>query len=641
MTSSMKTEILPAASLPTLHTPAAGIRPDSTGELVNDFTITVATVNGSGSQTSNSTLVRALFKMGIPVSGKNLFPSNIQGQPTWYLIRVNKDGYLARKQAQEIMVAMNPATFAQDLASVVPGGVFFYDDSIRLPVDRQDIVAYPMPVKKLSRDPNIPTNLRDYVANMVYVGVVSCILGIDLDMICQALTFHFRGKQKAIDLNYGLVVAAFNWAKENLKPQDRFRVEAIDKTSGYIMADGNTAAAIGALYGGMQFCAWYPITPASSLAESFNEYVPMLRKDPETGKFTCAVVQAEDELAAIGMAIGAGWAGLRSMTSTSGPGISLMTEYLGLAYFAEVPVVVWDVQRVGPATGLPTRTAQGDITQIYFASHGDTQMVMLFPGTVTECFEFGWKAFDLAERLQTPVFVMSDLDFGMNQWMTKPFEYPSTPMDRGKILWEEDIQKILDQNGTDKLFKGQWGRYIDVDGDGIPYRTVPGNRHPKSAYFTRGTGHTETATYSESPEVWERVLDRIKRKWETARTLVPAPEIETVKGAEIGLIFYGSTEPAVCEARHILAQKGIATDSLRLKAVPFTPAVLEFINSHKRNYVVEQNRDGQMHQLLSLETPENAVKLISLSHIDGLPLTAEWVVKALMAKNTEPGKEKK
>jgi 2-oxoglutarate ferredoxin oxidoreductase subunit alpha len=623
MTSSQKTEILPSTD------------PLATGNMVNDFTITVATVNGSGSQTSNSTLVRALFKMGIPVSGKNLFPSNIQGQPTWYLIRVNKDGYLARKQAQEVMVAMNPATFAQDLADVAPGGVFFYDDSIRTPIDRSDIVAYPMPVKKISRDPSIPTNLRDYVANMVYVGVVACILGIDLEMICQALTFHFRGKQKAIDMNYGLVVTAFNWAKENLQPQDRFRVEAMDKTSGYIMADGNTAGAIGALYGGMQFCAWYPITPASSLAEAFNDYVPMLRRDPETGKFTCAIVQAEDELAAIGMAIGAGWAGLRSMTSTSGPGLSLMIEYLGLAYYAEVPVVVWDVQRVGPATGLPTRTAQGDITQIYFASHGDTQMVMLFPGSVTECFEFGWKAFDLAERLQTPVFVLSDLDFGMNQWMTRPFEYPSTPMDRGKILWEEDIQRIIDQNGTDKLFKGQWGRYLDVDGDGIPYRTVAGNRHPRSAYFTRGTGHTENATYSESPEEWERMLDRIKKKWETARTLVPAPEIENEKGAEIGLIFFGSTEPAVREARHILAQKGIPTDSLRIKAIPFTPSVVAFIEQHKRNYVVELNRDGQMHQLLSLETPQNAVNLISLSHIDGLPLTADWVVKALLSKEAK------
>lgn len=607
----------------------ASQKKEKTDWVVNDFTLTVATVNGSGSQTSNSTLVRALFRMGIPVSGKNLFPSNIQGQPTWYSIRVNKDGFLARKGSHDVMVAMNPTTFTQDLADLAPGGVFFYDDSIRTPITRQDIVAYPMPVKKLSRDPNIPANLRDYVANMIYVGVVTYILGIELDMISQALSFSFHGRQKAIDMNYGLVDAAHNWAKENLTKGDRFHVERMGKTDGYILADGNTAGALGSLYGGMQFCAWYPITPASSLAESINEYAPMLRKDPLSGKFTCAILQAEDELAAVGMAIGAGWAGLRSMTSTSGPGISLMTEYIGLAYFAEVPVVIWDVQRVGPATGLPTRTAQGDITQIYFASHGDTQMVMLFPGTVNECFEFGWKAFDLAERLQTPVFVMSDLDFGMNQWMTNPFIYPDTPMDRGKILWEEDIEKLL------KEPDGKWGRYLDVDGDGIPYRTVPGNRHPKAAYFTRGTGHTEYATYSENPEVWERMLDRIKRKFDTARTLVPKPVIEIVEGAEIGLIGYGSTDMAIQEARAILAQKCILTDYMRIKAIPFTPEVVEFIQNHKRNYVIELNRDGQMHQLLSLETPQNAADLISLSHVDGLPLTAQWVVNGLLAKEAK------
>jgi 2-oxoglutarate ferredoxin oxidoreductase subunit alpha len=639
MSATIKSEVLPGTSIPTLSMPSEDLRTASAGVVVNDFAITVATVNGSGSQTSNSTLVRALFKMGIPVSGKNLFPSNIQGQPTWYTIRVNKEGFLARKEVPEIMVAMNPVTFAQDLKEVAPGGLFFYEDSIRMPIDRQDILTYPMPAKKLSRDPAIPANLRDYVANMVYVGVLTYILDIDLDMICQALTFHFGGRQKAIDLNYRVVETAYQWAKENLEKQDRFRAAHMEKTSGCILADGNTAGAIGALYGGMQFCAWYPITPASSLAESFNEYVPLLRKDPETGKFTCVVIQAEDELAAIGMAVGAGWGGLRSMTSTSGPGISLMTEYIGLAYFAEVPLVIWDVQRVGPATGLPTRTAQGDISQVYFASHGDTQAVMLFPGSVTECFEFGWKAFDLAERLQTPVFVMSDLDFGMNQWMTRPFEYPDTPMDRGKILWEEDIEKILANEGDGKLFNGQWGRYLDVDGDGIPYRTVMGNRHPRSAYFTRGTGHDEYALYSEDPEVWKAMLDRIKKKFKTASTLVPKPVIETMQGAEIGLIAYGSTDPAIQEARHILAEKGILTDYLRIKALPFPGEVEAFIDGHARNYVIELNRDGQMHQLLSLESPHNAVHLISLAHIDGLPLTAQWVVKALTVQETALGEE--
>jgi 2-oxoglutarate ferredoxin oxidoreductase subunit alpha len=601
-----------------------------TGQVVvNDFSVTVATVNGSGSQTSNSAIVRALFKMGIPVSGKNLFPSNIQGQPTWYIIRVNKDGFLARKEAQDIVVAMNPASFSQDQASLIPGGVLFYDDSIKMPVTRDDIVSYPMPVKKLSRDPNIPSNLRDYVGNMVYVGVVAFILGIEMDKINQALTFHFKGKQKAIDMNYGLVVAAYEWAKENLQKMDRFRFETMDKTQGYIMADGNTAAAIGALYGGMQFCAWYPITPASSLAEAFNDFVPMLRKEPETGKNTCVVIQAEDELAAIGMAVGAGWAGLRAMTSTSGPGFSLMTEYIGLAYFAEVPLVIWDVQRVGPATGLPTRTAQGDITQVYFAGHGDTQHVILLPGSIAECFEYGWKAFDLAERLQTPVFVMSDLDFGMNQWMTRPFEYPNTPMDRGKILWEGDLDRMVENlNGT-------WGRYLDVDEDGIPYRTVPGNRHTRAAYFTRGTGHTEYATYSENPEVWERVLDRIQRKWETARTMVPKPVIEMVPEADISLITFGSADPAVQEARYYLAQKGVTTDYMRLKAIPFTPEVADFLHRHSRNYVIELNRDGQMRQLLTIEYPQYATSLRSLAHIDGLPLSAGWVENAFQAEEAK------
>jgi 2-oxoglutarate ferredoxin oxidoreductase subunit alpha len=593
--------------------------------VINNFSIMIASVNGSGSQTSNSALVRALFKMGIPVSGKNLFPSNIQGQPTWYLIRANQEGFLARCDDPDIVIAMNPVSFAQDLTKVLPGGVFFYDDSIKVPIDRQDIVAYPMPVKKLSRDSGAPSNLRDYVANMVYVGVAAFILGIELEKICDALTFHFKGSQKAIDLNYGLVVAAYDWSKANLVKADRYRVEPMDKTAGFIMADGNTAAAIGALYGGLQFCAWYPITPATTLAEAFTMYVPMLRKDPETGKTTCVVVQSEDELAAAGMAVGAGWAGLRAMTSTSGPGLSLMSEYIGLAYYAEVPIVVWDVQRVGPATGLPTRTAQGDITAGYFLSHGDTQHVMLFPGSVTECFEFGWKAFDIAERLQTPVLVMSDLDLGMNQWMTRPFEYPDTPMDRGKVLWEEDLERL----------NGQWGRYLDVDGDGIPYRTVGGNRHPKSAYFTRGTGHTEYAMYSEDPEKWESMLNRIKKKWVTACQLVPKPVVETMPGAEIGLIAYGSTDPAVCEARQHLNEIGYKTDYLRIKAVPFTDEVTEFVQKHSRNYVIELNRDGQMHQLLQLDYPQHAIHLISLAHVDGLPLTAHWVEREFLAKEAK------
>jgi 2-oxoglutarate ferredoxin oxidoreductase subunit alpha len=606
-----------------LSTPlaSAGAGPVIGESIANDFSITVATVNGSGSQTSNTTLMRALFKMGIPVSGKNIFPSNIQGLPTWYTIRVNKDGFVARREEHEIVVAMNPASFTQDLADVLPGGAFFYDDSIKQAITRQDIAVYPMPVKQFARGADIPSNLRDYIANMVYVGVVSYILGIDMDKICDALTFHFKGKQKAIDLNFGVVTKSYEWAQANLTKRDPYRVEPLNKTDGLIMADGNTAAAIGSLYGGMQFCAWYPITPASSLAESMIEYVPMLRTDPETGKFTCAVIQAEDELAAIGMCVGAGWAGLRAMTSTSGPGISLMNEYIGLAYFAEVPVVIWDVQRVGPATGMPTRTAQGDILEAAFCSHGDTQHVILLPGSINECFQHGWQAFDIAERLQAPVFILSDLDFGMNQWMTEPFCYPDTPMDRGKILWEEDLKKTA----------GEWARYKDVDGDGIPYRTVAGNRHPAAAYFTRGTGHSEKATYSESPEIWEANLDRLTKKFNTARTLVPKPVIEKTPGATIGFIGYGSTDPAIQEARHHLAQRGIASDYMRLRAYPFTAEVTEFIRSHEANYVVELNRDGQMYQLLLLDQPSDQARLVSLAHLDGMPMTARWIEQAYQA----------
>ncbi|MFZ6027611.1 MAG: 2-oxoacid:acceptor oxidoreductase subunit alpha [Chloroflexota bacterium] len=595
-----------------------------TSAVVNDFSITVASVNGSGSQTSNTMLLRALFKMGIPVSGKNIFPSNIQGLPTWYTIRVSKDGFIARREVQEIVVAMNPASFAQDLAGLASGGVFFYDDSIKLSIDRQDVFVYPMPVRQLSRGAEVPSNLRDYIANMVYVGVVCYILGIDMEKIADALSFHFKGKQKAIDLNFGVVTKAYEWAAANLTKQDPYRVEVLDKTDGLIMADGNTAAAIGSLYGGMQFCAWYPITPASSLAEMMIEYVPMLRKEPQTGKFTCAVLQAEDELAAIGMAVGAGWAGLRAMTSTSGPGVSLMNEYIGLAYYAEVPVVIWDVQRVGPATGMPTRTAQSDLIEAAFCGHGDTQHVILFPGSVNECFEHGWKAFDLAERLQAPVFVLSDLDFGMNQWMTEPFRYPDIPMDRGKVLWEEDLKELA----------GQWARYKDVDGDGIPYRTVPGNRHPAAAYFARGTGHNEKAGYSEDPQQWEQNLARLKKKFYAASALVPRPVAETTPGARIGFVGYGSTDAAIQEARHHLAAQGIASDYLRLRAYPFTPEVEAFIHSHENNYVIELNRDGQMHQLLQLEYPQEVSRLVSLAHVDGLPLTARWIEDAYRSHPT-------
>jgi 2-oxoglutarate ferredoxin oxidoreductase subunit alpha len=591
--------------------------------IVNDFSITVGTSNGSGSQTSNTAILRALFKMGIPVSGKNLFPSNIQGLPTWYTIRLNKDGFIARRDDHEVVIAMNPTSFARDLADVLPGGVFFYADDIKQPITRDDITTYPMPVKQIIRsDPNIPTHLRDMVANMVYVGVLAKMLGIDMEMIRAALNFHFKNRQKPVDLNYNVIKAAYDWAAANLEKKDPYYVEPMDKTGGLIMADGNTAAALGSIYGGVQFVGWYPITPASSLAESLNDYLPQLRRTTD-GKHTYAVVQAEDELAAIGMAIGAGWAGLRAMTSTSGPGLSLMTEFSGLAYYAEVPIVVWDIQRIGPSTGLPTRTSQGDLSFVNYMGHGDTQHIILLPGSVNECFEFGWRSFDIAEHLQAPVFVLSDLDFGMNQWMTEPFMYPETPMDRGKVLWEEDLERI----------KGQWARYLDQDGDGITYRTLPGNKHPMSAYFLRGTGHDENAHYTEEAPVWAEMMDRLKKKYKTAKKYVPKPIIKNMRGARAGIIAFGSTEPAIEEARYLLnMDEGIKTDYLRLRAIPFTDDVGKFIEKHDRTYIVELNRDGQLHQLLTVEYPESASSLVSIAHSDGLPPTARWVKESIFTK---------
>jgi len=594
--------------------------------IVNDFSITVGTMNGSGSQTSNLTVLRALFKMGIPVSGKNLFPSNIQGLPTWYTIRVSKDGYLARREEHEIVVAMNPDSFQQDLREVTPNGSFYYADHIRADIMRDDISIYPMPVKKIVRDSGAPPKLRDYVANMVYVGVLAQSLGIELEKIYQALEYHFKGKSKPIELNYGVVQAAAAWAEENLEKSDPYKLEPMTATENFIMADGNTAGALGSVYGGVHFVSWYPITPASSLAESLGYFLPLLRKDPvEEGKNTFAVVQAEDELAAIGMAVGAGWSGLRALTSTSGPGISLMAEYAGLAYFAEVPLVLWDVQRAGPSTGLPTRTAQGDLTFTYNLGHGDTQQIIMLPGTVNECFEFGWRAFDIAERLQTPVFVLSDLDLGMNQWMTPPFEYPEEPLDRGKVLWEEDLEKL----------EGKWARYLDIDGDSVPYRTVPGNRHPKAAYFSRGTGHTNEARYSEDSGVWVELLARLKEKHNTARSLMPESIIQDLDGSEIGVIGYGSTEPAIREARDQLAAKGILIDSLRVRSLPFTRDVREFISRHRVNYIVEMNRDGQLKQLLLIDNPDLSNRIISLAYFDGLPMTARYVREAILAAEEE------
>jgi 2-oxoglutarate ferredoxin oxidoreductase subunit alpha len=594
---------------------SAAVGLDPNRDPVNDFSIVAATVNGSGSQTANSTLIRALFKMGIPVNGKNLFPSNISGLPTWYTIRVSKDGYIARRDTTEVLIAFNPQTAAQDLAALPAGGVCLYPEDSKFERSREDVTYYGLPVKKMIADLGVDKKLVDRVANMVYVGALTQLLGIEPETIREALSYYLGGKQKAVDLNYNVVIASANWTRDNLPKQDPFRVERMNKTEGMLLIDGNTAGALGALVGGMTVTAWYPITPATSLADALNEYAPKLRNDPATDTPTYAIVQAEDEIAAIGMVLGAGWMGARSMTSTSGPGISLMTEFVGFGYFAEVPGVIWDVMRMGPSTGLPTRVSQGDVLKAYYLGHGDVRNICLLPGNVQECFEFGQTAFDLAERLQQPVFVLSDLDLGMNNWMTKPFDYPEQPLDRGKVLNAQQLNEVQD-----------WGRYKDVDGDGIPYRTLPGIEHPRGAYFTRGSGHNENAGYTERPDDWLKNMARLKRKHNTARTIVPKPVVDHHVGAKVGIIAYGSTDPAIVEARDRLRnQYGLDTSYLRLRALPLSDEVKQFVAAHDRVYVIELNSDGQMHQLLQLHTPEHATKLLSIAHNDGLPLTPRFV----------------
>ncbi|HAA55945.1 MAG TPA: 2-oxoacid:acceptor oxidoreductase subunit alpha, partial [Myxococcales bacterium] len=470
-------------------------------EIVNDFVLNVATANGTGSQTSNIALARTFFRMGISVAPKNLFPSNIQGLPTWYRVRLNDKGYTGYSDKTHILVAMNQATVHEDVTLVEPGGVIFYNDSLRMPAEREDVTYYAMPVKEIVKQVQVPTSLRNYIANMVYVGVLCQLLDIELDEIRLALDTHFKGKQKAVDLNMEVVNLSAEWARQNIAKVDPFKVKRIEGgNEGKILAEGNMSGALGSIYGGIQVVAWYPITPATSLADGLNEYLPQLRNDEETGKATYAIFQAEDELAALGAVIGAGWSGARAMTSTAGPGISLMSEFTGLAYQAEIPAVVWDIQRMGPSTGLPTRTSQGDIISTYFLSHGDCRHVILFPSSPKECFEFGHIALDLAERLQTPVFVLSDLDLGMNLWISDPYEYPEAPIDRGKVVSVEQLNE----------WKFDWGRYKDVDGDGIGHRSIPGTPHKLAGYFTRGTGHNEKAEYSERAEDWQANLQRLE-----------------------------------------------------------------------------------------------------------------------------------
>jgi 2-oxoglutarate ferredoxin oxidoreductase subunit alpha len=594
--------------------------------VVNDMSIQVATANGSGSQSANTVLLRTIFQMGVPVSGKNLFPSNIAGLPTWYTIRASKNGYIARRKEIDWLVAMNPDTAREDAMALAPSAVVLYDEPLSLSSLRDDLTFYPVPFDKVTATVCTDAKLRKLVKNMVYVGVMAHLLELDLAQMESAIRKQFGKKIKAAELNVSAARAGYDYAASTLTKNDGYSIEPMDATRGKIIVDGNSAAAMGALFGGVTVVTWYPITPSSSLCENLIEYLKEYRVGPD-GKATFAVVQAEDELAAVGMVVGAGWAGARAMTATSGPGISLMAEFAGLAYFAEVPAVIWDIQRVGPSTGLPTRTAQGDVLANAYLSHGDTKHILLFPSSVSECFDFGIEAFEIAEQMQTPVFVMSDLDLGMNNWMSEQFRYPEKPIRRGKVLSKEDIQRL-----------GGFERYKDLDGDGICYRTLPGTDDPRAAYFCRGTGHNERAQYSERPDDWQRNMDRLRRKFETAKQYVPRPEISDL-GSEVGIIAYGTTHWAIVESRDQLGHEhGLSTDYLRVRAFPFTPEVEDFVRNHERVYVVEQNRDAQMLTLLRNELPvELAVRLRSIAHIDGLPADARSITDEIMKKENAHG----
>jgi 2-oxoglutarate ferredoxin oxidoreductase subunit alpha len=590
--------------------------------IVNDFSLVVATANGTGSQTANLTLLRSFFRLGIPVHGKNIFPSNIQGLPTWYHIRVSHEGYVARKPP-EILVAFNPATALEDVQTLPPGGVCLYHTDLRNLPQRDDLIYYPVPASELVAGIEVPVKRKPYLANMAYVGVLAWMLGVPLPVIEEALAVQFDHRAKLVEDNLEVVRRAHAWASEHLTKQDPYRVEPMNKTEGLILMTGNEAGALGAVFGGVSVAAWYPITPSTSFMDALRTFLAKLRKD-EGGHPTYAIVQAEDELAAAGIVMGAGWAGARALTATSGPGLSLMAEFVSYGYFAEIPAVIWDIQRVGPSTGLPTRTSQGDVAFAYTLGHGDTKHPILLPSSIEECFEFGWKAFDLAEELQTPVFVLSDLDLGMNNWMGQPFTYPDRPMQRGKVLSAEALEA-----------RGGFARYKDVDGDGIPYRTLPGTPHPQAAYFTRGSGHNEEAQYSERAEDYVRIMARLARKFETARQLVPPPVVAHTPGARLGVIAYGTTRYAIEEAKDRLAQK-LPFSFLRLRALPIGPEVRAFVAAHEQVCVVEMNRDGQVHGILQAELPEFASRLRSVAYLDGLPLTAEWVMTRLTEEAQRP-----
>jgi 2-oxoglutarate ferredoxin oxidoreductase subunit alpha len=588
---------------------------------VNDFVLKIANVNGTGSASANSLLMKTVFRMGVPVSGKNFFPSNIQGLPTWYEIRVSKDGYLARSGSVDVMVAMNAQTYARDLQEVSPGGVLIYDST--WPRDRllarADIDVIGVPLARMCNERFANARTRILMKNMAYVGVLAALLELDRNVIVELVKETFGRKPALIDANQQAIDLGLEYARANLRCPLPQRVKPLNKTAGHILIDGNTAAALGCVYAGATVGAWYPITPSTSLMDAFKSFCERYRKDPQTGERRYCVVQAEDELAAIGIVLGATWNGARAFTPTSGPGLSLMSEFLGFAYFTELPAVLFDVQRVGPSTGMPTRTQQADVLAAAYASHGDTKHVLLFPADPRECFELAVTAFDLADRLQTPVIVLSDLDIGMNDWLCRELDWDgSYRPDRGKVLTAAQLEEM-------KVFH----RYVDVDGDGIPQRTLPGV-HPRGAYFVRGSGHNQYGGYTEDAAEYRQVVDRLAKKWQTAATLVPEPVIRrSRKGGELGVVAIGSSNAAVEEALDRLAAKGIHADYCRIRAFPFGKKVRQFLEEHEHVFVVEQNRDAQLKTLLMAETQHPAARLRSILHYGGLPLDYRCVTEAL------------
>ena len=574
-------------------------------KIVNDFVINVATANGTGSQSSNLIILHSMFEMGVPVSGKNLFPSNISGLPTWFIIRASDKGYQAPGDGTNIQILMNKDTWIKDLEALDSGTIVVYNEDVKMPVDRDDCVLLGMPMTKMAR--KINPKLGRLIANMYYVGAVAHLLGVEEDAIERAVNAQFKGKEKAVQLNIQAISEGREYANENWDFDCRFSVESRDKDPDTFLIEGNEAIALGSIYGGISMLSWYPITPSSSLAESVINWLPELRSDGEGGS-TCAVIQAEDELAAAGMVLGAGWAGGRGMTCTSGPGISLMSEFIGLFYFSEVPGVIWDVNRVGPSTGLPTRTQQGDLSMLYEASHGDTQHIVLIPGTVDECFEFGWRVFDYAERFQTMVFGFNDLDLGMNRWKTSGFTYPDSPMDRGKVVRSQEEMESIPE----------YGRYRDVDGDGIAYRTLPGSGLDPILY--RGTGHDEDGIYSEDPQVYNDTMARLKMKIDGARDHLPAPVIREEEKKDLGVIFYGSMENTIVEIDDMLEESGLSVSTCRIRALPLHSSVEDFVRRHDRTIVLEINRDGQLFGIIRKEFPADLIpKIHSVSYSDGMP----------------------